>query len=560
MARKDNGANDESPEPLVSKGTAGEGIDDLGVPVDDDVIEDEATTDEAESDDEATATGATKGSAASAKQKSAAKSAAAKGSVAKDTDESDATDGLDDVPFELAEDTPDPDELPETGLVSEFVDVGNRQAAWLVSNRESTTAMRSPYFLVTAAVVILGVLAAIISGIVADVQKDSGTPTMAMVGVGEQAAMYEQQLGVKITDAKDAPAAEKLVREGKVDAAFIQDPSGQGQPTIIALDKQPDALLEKLAPKTEATLLETPAVDGAVATPLLWGMVALSLLVVATLGTALYQNLRLEKRNRITEIIAATIPPRASASGRITGMLTLVIVHLVVAAVITELGLSLSGKTSLAFAMLPGLGWFALALLLSAWSVFALLVWASTVVGSKARATFLTIIGVITVAGFFAPVLIGPTGTVAKVLSWTPFTSPLGIAGRSFAGQTEWWEGLVAAGIALVLAVILHALASGAYVRSVLSGGGRGGKTVKMSKRAQKVGAATSAKGSAKSDSAADDSDSDADDADSDDVDSDEDANSAVDGKSKAASAKKSNVKAKDEEDAKSADDSRDDK
>ena len=560
MARKDNGANDESPEPLVSKGTAGEGIDDLGVPVDDDVIEEETAADEVESDDDATATGATKGSAASAKKKSAAKSAAAKGSVAKDTDESDATDGLDDVPFELAEDTPDPDELPETGLVSEFVDVGNRQAAWLVSNRESTTAMRSPYFLVTAAVVILGVLAAIISGIVADVQKDSGTPTMAMVGVGEQAAMYEQQLGVKITDAKDAPAAEKLVREGKVDAAFIQDPSGQGQPTIIALDKQPDALLENLAPKTEATLLETPAVDGAVATPLLWGMVALSLLVVATLGTALYQNLRLEKRNRITEIIAATIPPRASASGRITGMLTLVIVHLVVAAVITELGLSLSGKTSLAFAMLPGLGWFALALLLTAWSVFALLVWASTVVGSKARATFLTIIGVITVAGFFAPVLIGPTGTVAKVLSWTPFTSPLGIAGRSFAGQTEWWEGLVAAGIALVLAVILHALASGAYVRSVLSGGGRGGKTVKMSKRAQKVGAATSAKGSAKSDSAADDSDSDADDADSDDVDSDEDANSAVDGKSKAASAKKSNVKAKDEEDAKSADDSRDDK
>ncbi|UZD62024.1 ABC transporter permease [Brevibacterium sp. JSBI002] len=549
MARKDNGANDESPEPLVSKGTAGEGIDDLGVPVDDDVIEDETTAEEGDSDDEATAAEASKGSAASAKKDTDAKAPAAKETV-----ESGATAGLDDVPFELAEDTPDPDELPETGLVSEFVDVGNRQAAWLVSNRESTTAMRSPYFLVTAAVIILGVLAAIISGIVADVQKDSGTPTMAMVGVGEQAAMYEQQLGVKITDAKDAPAAEKLVREGKVDAAFIQDPSGQGQPTIIALDKQPDALLEKLAPKTEATLLETPAVDGAVATPLLWGMVALSLLVVATLGTALYQNLRLEKRNRITEIIAATIPPRASASGRITGMLTLVIVHLVAAAVITELGLSLSGKTSLAFAMLPGLGWFALALLLTAWSVFALLVWASTVVGSKARATFLTIIGVITVAGFFAPVLIGPSGTVAKVLSWTPFTSPLGIAGRSFAGQAEWWEGLVAAGIALVLAVILHALASGAYVRSVLSGGGRGGKTVKMSKRAQKVGAATSAKGSAKSDSSADD----ADDADSD---------AADDEKSAAASAKesgtnKSDVKSggKDEKDEKSADDSRDDK
>ena len=125
--------------------------------------------------------------------------------------------------------------------------------------------------------------------------------------------------------------------------------------------------------------------------------------------------------------------------------------------------------------------------------------------------------------------------------------------GRSFAGQTAWWEGLVAAGIALVLAVILHALASGAYVRSVLSGGGRGGKTVKMSKRAQKVGAVASSKGSAKSDSDADDTD---------DADSDDDAESTDEKKPTAASAKKSDAKAKakDEEDAKSADDSRDDK
>jgi ABC-2 type transport system permease protein len=208
MARKDKGANEESPEPLVSKGTAGEGIDDLGAPIDDehDVIEDETGQDSTDAD---SAGAAEADSAASAKSESA---------------KADATAGLDDVPFELAEDTPDPDELPETGLVSEFVDVGNRQASWLVSNRESTAALRSPYFLVTAAVIILGVLAAIVTGIVTDAQKDSGTPSMAMVGVGDQAQMYEQQLGVEITDAEDTTEAEKLVREGKVDAAFIQEP------------------------------------------------------------------------------------------------------------------------------------------------------------------------------------------------------------------------------------------------------------------------------------------------------------------------------------------------
>lgn len=505
MARKDKGSNDESPEPLVSKGTAGEDIDDLGLPAEDDsdiigVESEEKGTDSTPSTANSSKSAASSAtSSTSAPKGTDAGSAASAAEVDADNDSAVAL-GAEEVPFELADDTPE--ELPETGLVSEFVDVGSRQASWLVSNRESTTALRSPYFLVTGAVIVLGIIAAIVTGMVGASEKSAGTPSMAMVGVGEQAQMYEQQLGVKITDVKDANAAEKLVREGTVDAAFIQDPSGQGQPTIIALDKQPEALLEKLAPKTEATLLKAPAVEDTIAKPVLWGMAAFALLVIATLGTALYQNLRLEKRNRITEIIVATIPPRASASGRITGTLSLVVVHLVVAAVIVELGLSLTGKTALAFSMLPGLGWFALALLLTAWSVFALLVWASTVVGSKARTTFLSIIGAITVGGVFAPVVIGATGTAAKVLSWTPFSSPLGIAGRFFAGQAEWWEGLVAAAIAAVLALILHALASGAYVRSVLTGGGRGGKTVKMSKRAAKVTAGSTSSKKDKSESA----------------------------------------------------------
>ncbi|GAA1861598.1 ABC transporter permease [Brevibacterium marinum] len=471
MAGKDEGQDGDSPEPSVSKGTAGEGIDDLGVSVGDDVTasEDDTVT-VSEGDTEAEGTAASKSSDAPADAHTGA-----------------ADEGLDEVPFELAEDNPSSDELPETGLVSEFVDVNKRQAAWLVSNRESSTALRSPLFLVTGAVIVLGVLAAIIGGAVGSSDAESGTPSMAMVGVGEQAAMYEQQLGVKITNVDDAQAAEKLVRDGKVDAALIQDPSGQAQPTIIALDEQPEALLEKLAPETEATLLNEPAVGDEIATPLLWGMVVFSLLVVGTLGTALYQNLRLEKRNRITEIIAATIPPRSSASGRITGMLSLTAVHLVVAVVVAELGLSISGKTSLAFAMLPGLGWFALTLLFTAWIVYGLLVWASTVTGDKARKTFVSIIGVITVAGFMAPVIVGASGTAAKVLSWTPFTSPVGIAGRFLGSSPEWWEGLVAAAIALLVALIVHSLAGGAYVRAVLTGGGRGGKTVKMTKRAQKV-------------------------------------------------------------------------
>lgn len=500
MARKDDARDDQTPDDdatktTTSKGTAPTSLDDLGGVTGDVSAAGKPGAGKAS----AAKAGGKAGAGKTAGGKTAAGKAAAGKAASADADDrlgedsADSTLGLDEVPYELAEDTPDPEDLPETGLVSEFVDVGRRQASWLVSNRESSTTMRSPFFLVTVAVVVLGIVAVIVSGIVRDAQASSGTPSMAMVGVGEQAAMYEQQLGVSITDAPDAQAAEQLVRDGTVDAAFIQDPSGQSQPTIIALDKQPTALLERLAPQTEATLLQTPAVPEDVAVPLLWGMVVFSLLVIATLGTALYQNLRLEKRNRITEIIAATIPPRAAASGRVTGMLTLVVIHLLVAAVVLELGLSISGQTSLAFAMLPGLGWFALTLFFTAWTIFALLVWASTITGDKARKTMVAIIGVLTVGGAMAPVIVGASGTVGRVLGWAPFTSPIGIADRYFAAQPAWWEGLVAAAIAAVLAFIIHALAGGAYVRSVLAGGGRGGKTVKMSKRAKKVAAAKDA-------------------------------------------------------------------
>ena len=53
----------------------------------------------------------------------------------------------DEVPYELREDRQDPATEPRTGLVSEFRDLTGRQAAWLVSNRETTTASRSPLFL-----------------------------------------------------------------------------------------------------------------------------------------------------------------------------------------------------------------------------------------------------------------------------------------------------------------------------------------------------------------------------------------------------------------------------
>ncbi|RAE29639.1 sodium ABC transporter permease, partial [Burkholderia multivorans] len=96
-------------EPTTSKGTAPKSLDDLDMGT---------TGTESADSDSTTSTSKSAASKASAAKAGTSTSAASKKTA--DT-EADATAGLDEVPFELAEDRPNPEDLPETGLVSEFV-------------------------------------------------------------------------------------------------------------------------------------------------------------------------------------------------------------------------------------------------------------------------------------------------------------------------------------------------------------------------------------------------------------------------------------------------------
>lgn len=390
----------------------------------------------------------------------------------------------DDLPEELR-DTRPTDDGPKTGLVSEFRDLTFGQSAFLVSNRETSAVSRSPIFYLTTLIIGLVVIAGLIFGVQRANQQsgESGGGTIATVGMAQQAPQIEQQTGLKVHDTNSPQEAEQAVRDGKADAAFIADPTGMGAPKIIALDKKPTKVLAALGSEPEVTYLEQSAVSYEVAQPVAIGLAGLLIAGALTLAFAMYGNLRVEKRHRIGEILAATIPPKSSAVGRVQGLTALSVVYVLVAVAILFMGMSVTSFTSQAIAMLPAVGWFAALYVVTVCATLALFLWASNIVGRRARQIAIGVVCALVIVGAFLPLIFATNPAVMKVLVYVPFTAPVASALHFLGANAEWWNGLLAVGISLVFALIAVAIGAASYQANLLRGTGRETLSASQKKR-----------------------------------------------------------------------------
>lgn len=410
----------------------------------------------------------------------------------------------DEVPEELREDRPDPAAVPKTGLVSEFHDLSASQAAYLVAHRETSSVSRSPLFYVTSLLLGVAVIAAMIIGFQqagAGPGEGEGSDTLAIVGVPqEQVDAFSQQLGLPAVAVEDQAAGEALLRSGEAGAVYVLDPTGMQPASLLALNRDPEAILDKLNQPVPVDYLEQPAVAPVLGDPVAWGLGIVVALAGLTLGAALYQNLRTEKRNRLAEVIASTIPARSSAWGRVYGLSLLSLTFTLIAAGVLLIGLSIGQQTTIAMALLPVLGWFALIALMTVFIILSAHLWVATSASRRVRRIGYAAVVLLTVAGVLAPLVLRTQETVMLWLSYTPFTAPVAMPMRYLAGQAEWWEGLASAGASAVVGVIVFWLASAAYQRTLLRGAGRSGRKAKAGVAA-KSGSTAKNDSTAKSDS-----------------------------------------------------------
>ncbi len=351
------------------------------------------------------------------------------------------------------------------------------QSTLMVAEREILSQIRSKSFLISTAVLLLLVLGGIIlSSVLGD--RFGGDTKVAVVP--ETAAVIADVDGLEAVDATDADAARALVESEEVSAAVLPDADADNPlgVVVVGLDSAPGGVLDALAITPPVELLdESGSSEGlrylvSLAFGLAFMMSAL------TFGGTIAQNTVQEKQSRIVEILLSTVPPRALLGGKILGNTVLAVGQTAAIAAVAVIGLVVTGQDAVLSLIGAPVAWFVLFFLIGFVLLAALFASAASLV-SRVEDTgpVLTPVMMLVMIPYFAVVFFNDNALVLTIMSYVPFSAPVGMPVRLFLGEAAWWEPILSLVVLAVTAVAVTAVGARIYSRSVL----RTGRRVKLS-------------------------------------------------------------------------------
>lgn len=344
------------------------------------------------------------------------------------------------------------------------------QSTWLVAEREIGSKVRSKSFLISFGVLFLIFLAAVLwAGFSA--KNVSSTP----VAVTPDAVQYvSEDSGFAVTDVADRAEAEKLVEAGEVDAAIVADASSPTGFAVIAETEVPSSMLLGLAQLPTVELLspeDAPNVLGYVAAI---GFGIIFLFSAQAFGATIAQSVVEEKQTRVVELLISAIPVRALLAGKVIGNTVLAMGQLLILAAIAVVGLTVTGQTELLRGLGAPIAWFAVFFLFGFVLLAALFAAAAAMVSRQEDiGSTTTPLMFLVMAPYFLVIFFWNNPTVLTVMSYVPFSAPVGMPMRMFLGQAQWWEPLLS--LAILIATCVGAILVGAriYENSLLRMGAR---------------------------------------------------------------------------------------
>ena len=343
-------------------------------------------------------------------------------------------------------------------------------ATLLVAEREILSQVRSKAFIVSTVITLALVIGGIILSSVLGNRTAEATP-VAVVGAVPAAVTEADSLD--ITEVADRAEAEELVRSGDVDAALVPDDSAVGF-SVVALEEAPDGLVSALSVSPQVELLEpseTPAglrfIIG-----LAFGIVFM--MAVLGSGATIMQNTVQEKQSRVVEILLAAVPARALLAGKILGNSVIGVGTAAAIAAAAALGLAVTGQSQLLDLLSAPLIWFVVFFVFGfvlVASVFA--AGAALVSRQEDTGAVMTPAMMLVMIPYFGVVFFGDSPVIMTVLSYVPFSAPVGMPVRLFFGEAQWWEPLVSLALLVVATAAVMLVASKIYTNSLLRMGSR---------------------------------------------------------------------------------------
>ena len=343
------------------------------------------------------------------------------------------------------------------------------QSVQLVAVREVQARIRSKAFVVSALILIGMVVASIVvGGIVGKATAGDTTPIAVVDGVE-----LPTTRGLDVTRVPSGPAAERLVERGDVDAAVLPSDDALGY-RVVGLDDAPADVVSALSVTPRIELLDPDALPGGLVylVAIAFGVVYFASAV--TFGQSIAQSVVEEKSTRVVEILMAAIPARALLAGKVLGNSVMAFAQIVAVAVAAAVTLAVTGQDNM-YAMLgPSMLWFiaffavGFVLIASLFAAAAVLVSRQEDVGSVTTPVMMLVMipYVLIIVAYDDPTILG-------VMSYVPFSAPIGMPMRVFLGNAAWWEPIVSLLVIAASVVVVVLVGARVYENALLRTGGR---------------------------------------------------------------------------------------
>ena len=345
-------------------------------------------------------------------------------------------------------------------------------ATWLVAEREIRMRLRSKAFLISTGVLMLLVLASVVAGGIA-----SANPSLTKVAaVGSAVAIAEDTGAFEITAVDTVAEATELVRSENVDAAVVPDGDAGSATglTVIGFDGAPTDVIAALSVAPNVEILEPAAQNPGLVYLVALGFGLLFFMSALTFGSTIAQSVVEEKQTRVVEILLATVPARVLLAGKIVGNSILAFGQIVLIVLLAGIGLLATGQDILLADVGPSLVWFAIffaggfVLLAALFSAAAALVSRQEDVGS-ATSPVTTLVMI----PYFMVIFFNDNPLVLAIMSYIPFSAPVGMPMRVFLGTAQWWEPLLSLAILIAFTVVTVLFGSRVYSNGLLRMGSR---------------------------------------------------------------------------------------
>jgi ABC-2 type transport system permease protein len=363
----------------------------------------------------------------------------------------------------------------------------------LIAEREIVTKLRDKTFLVSTAVMLVLVLAAVI--IPALLAGSGGADKIAVIDdAGARVVQQAQGEDFEVTRTTDRPAAEKLVTDGEVEAALLPGTDGYvvlGKDRVdsglenalresaVNLGMEQNAARAGLTPselragtKVELELLKPGPLPDIVADFVNIGLALVFYMTALGFGMMIAQSVVQEKESRVVEILAAAVPIRSLLWGKVLGNTALALSQIVVIAGASVIGLVATDQLDILQVVAPVAGWFVVFFVLGFVALAGLWAVAGSLATRQEDLGSTTLPGqMILMIPFFFSVFAG--SSAKTVASFVPIASSMAMPGRMLTEKVAIWQPLVAIAILLGTTVLIVRLGARLYERTLLQTGRR---------------------------------------------------------------------------------------